>query len=117
SLMQGAGQLGQGVGSMYAMGAFGADGGQVSTEAAREDPRAMEAGRTFDNSGQVISGPGGPKDDAVPARAVDAQGNSAPIALSDGEYVIPNEAVQFYGLDKLDKMVQKAQEAMQGRNQ
>lgn len=110
--------LGEGVGGAYSMGMFGAEGGKVDTEAARREAQAMDAGgTTYDNSGQVISGPGGPKDDAVPAQAVDAQGNSTPVALSDGEYVLPAEAVQFYGLDKLDRMVKKAQEAMKGRKQ
>jgi len=84
-----------------------AEGGEVDTQAM--------GGRTFNNGGELIQGPGGPKSDSIPGQAVDAQGNSKPVALSNGEYVLPTEAVKYYGLDKLDKMVQKAQEAMQGR--
>lgn len=51
----------------------------------------------FAEGGPVI-GPGGPKDDQVNAK------------LSHGEYVMPAEVVQFFGMDRLNKMVQKAKE-------
>lgn len=120
AILSGASQLGKGIGSYMGGGASGsgvqgmAEGGEVNTDQARQ--MAMDdTGRPV--SGEVIKGPGSGKSDSVPGAAVDAQGNSAPVALSDGEYVMPVEAVKFHGIDKLDKMVQKAQEAMQGRAQ
>lgn len=50
--------------------------------------------------GGEVDGPGGPKDDMVPAM------------LSDGEFIMPAEAVKFFGLDRLHKMTQKAKEGM-----
>ena len=55
-----------------------ADGGQVTPGA---------AGQTGE-----VDGPGGPKDDLIPAM------------LSDGEFVMPVGAVKKFGLDKLEKM-------------
>ena len=63
-----------------ALGLF-KDGGHVSP------------GSTTQMGGQV-SGPGGPKDDRVPA------------LLSDGEFVMPVGAVKKFGLDRLEKMRQ-----------
>lgn len=48
--------------------------------------------------GGEVDGPGGPKDDEIPAM------------LSDGEYIMPAEAVKFFGTDKLNKMIAKARE-------
>jgi hypothetical protein len=48
--------------------------------------------------GGEVEGPGGPKDDAIPAR------------LSDGEYVIPAEVVRREGTRALDRLVAKARE-------
>lgn len=45
--------------------------------------------------GGKVSGPGGPKDDMVPAM------------LSDGEFVMPVGSVQLYGKDKLEQMRQQ----------
>ncbi len=52
-----------------------------------------------------ISGPGGPRSDAIPAQ------------LSDGEYVIPESTVRYVGLKTLDGMVAKSKEAMDERAQ
>ena len=55
----------------------------------------MAAGGTAVNpNGGRVSGPGGPKDDMVPAY------------LSPGEFVLPVGAVKKYGLDRLEKMRQ-----------
>ena len=43
--------------------------------------------------GRMVRGPGGPKDDAVPA-IVDGE---QPVALSNGEYIVPAEAVAAAG--------------------
>lgn len=50
--------------------------------------------------GGEVDGPGGPKDDKVPAM------------LSDGEFVMPAEAVKFFGLQKLEQMRMKAKEGL-----
>jgi hypothetical protein len=59
---------------------------------ARRPPK-MRPGSTTQRGGKV-SGPGGPKDDRVPA------------LLSDGEFVLPVGTVRKYGLAKLEKMRQ-----------
>jgi hypothetical protein len=51
-------------------------------------------GKLFAEGGEV-EGPGGPKDDAIPAR------------LSDGEYIIPAEVVRAKGTEFFDKLVAK----------
>lgn len=56
-------------------------------------PPKVRPGSTTRGGGKV-SGPGGPKDDRVPA------------LLSDGEFVMPVGTVKKYGLDKLEKMRQ-----------
>ncbi len=69
--------------ALYSIGnaaGWWADGGEV-------EPGAV--GQTGD-----VSGPGGPKDDLIPAM------------LSDGEFVMPVGAVKKFGLDKLEKMRQ-----------
>lgn len=78
--------LGAGL-ALYGIGnaaGWWADGGEV------------EPGSVGDTG--PISGPGGPKDDLIPAM------------LSDGEFVMPVGAVQLFGLDKLEKMRQKGLE-------
>lgn len=59
------------------------------------DPKANNAplgsGQPFMGDGSV-KGPGGPQDDVIPAK------------LSNGEFVISAPAVQFFGVDKLNKM-------------
>ncbi|MFM1990217.1 MAG: hypothetical protein RJA99_3174 [Pseudomonadota bacterium] len=56
-------------------------------------PPKMRPGSTTQSGGKV-SGPGGPKDDRVPA------------LLSDGEFVMPVGTVKKFGIDKLEKMRQ-----------
>lgn len=55
--------------------------------------------------GEAIDGPGGPKDDAIPAR------------LSDGEYVIPAEVVRRKGTEFFDKLVDKTQGEVQAKRE
>lgn len=71
-----------------------ADGGQVKPGIGRNTQRP--AGRAANPDGGKVRGPGGPKDDMVPAW------------LSPGEFVMPVEAVRKYGLDRLESMRQKA---------
>jgi len=68
-------------------------------EAARKQ-REWAFRKGFAEGGEV-DGPGGPKDDLIPAM------------LSDGEYIMPAEAVKFFGIDRLNKMKQKAMEGME----
>lgn len=51
----------------------------------------LQPGQAFEGDGKV-EGPGGPQDDAIPAK------------LSNGEFVMSQPAVQFFGVDKLVKM-------------
>ena len=57
----------------------------------QQGPPPLKPGQTFMGDGSV-KGPGGPQDDAIPAR------------LSNGEFVMSEPAVQFFGVDKLNKM-------------
>jgi hypothetical protein len=59
---------------------------------------ASLGGALFSAEGGEISGPGGPKDDAIPAQ------------LSDGEYVIPEEVVRRKGTEFFDKLISKTKE-------
>ena len=63
-------------------------GGSVSRPAPKVRPGATT------KKGGSVSGPGGPKDDRVPA------------LLSDGEFVMPVGTVKKFGVDKLEKMRQ-----------
>lgn len=65
-----------------------ADGGQVGIG------RPQGGGPAANPKGGKVSGPGGPKDDMVPAY------------LSPGEFVLPVGAVRKFGLDRLEKMRQ-----------
>lgn len=65
----------------FAEGGMGAMGG----------PPPLAPGQQFTGEGEV-NGPGGPKDDAIPAQ------------LSDGEFVMSAAATAFIGVDKLNKM-------------
>lgn len=84
----GAGIAAYGIGS--ALG-WWADGGHVT-------PTPQVTAGMHAKKGGEVSGPGGPKDDLVPAM------------LSNDEYVMPVGAVRYFGLDKLDKMRQKGLE-------
>ncbi len=60
--------------------------------------RKAMGGKAVNPKGGKVSGPGGPKDDMVPAY------------LSPGEFVLPVGAVKKYGLDRLEKMRQEGLE-------
>lgn len=65
----------------------------------------LQPGQVFAGEGEV-KGPGGPTDDAIPAK------------LSNGEYVMSAAATAFFGVDKLDKMNQQGKEGfMQSKMQ
>lgn len=55
--------------------------------------------------GGEIEGPGGPKDDAIPAN------------LSDGEFVIPEEVVRRKGTEFFDKLIEKVKTENREREQ
>jgi hypothetical protein len=57
---------------------------------------------SYGAAGGEVDGPGGPQDDMVPA------------LLSDGEFVLNAEAVQHFGLDRLNKMNQRGLEIRRG---
>ena len=65
-------------------------------------------GGPLDVSGRPVYGPGDGKSDSIPA-VIDGQ---RPAALSTGEFVMPVEAVQHFGLDRLNKMVAAARKGV-----
>jgi hypothetical protein len=105
----GAGALAEGVGGAALEGVAGSMGAGAALGAAMpwiggamlvgsalglfKDGGKVTPGSTSRRGGEV-DGPGGPKDDRVPA------------LLSDGEFVMPIGAVKKFGLDRLEKMRQ-----------
>lgn len=85
-----------------ALGLF-RDGGSVKPNIGGN--ATMPGGRAHNPEGGKVRGPGGPKDDKVPAW------------LSPGEFVMPVEAVRKYGLDRLESMRQKALNPQGARRQ
>ena len=82
----------------YAMGGLVKGGlGQAMPNGRFMAPQMLSPGYA---DGGPVEGPGGPKDDLINAK------------LSDGEFVMPAEAVEFYGLDRLHKMMAKAKEGL-----
>jgi hypothetical protein len=74
----------------------------------------VKAGMKMNPSGRRISGPGGPKDDAIPA-VIDGV---TPAALSDGEFVMPVSAVEGAGggdPDRGAEALQELSERLSGR--
>lgn len=67
-----------------------AGGGQSTIANPNAAQAPLQPGQEFQGDGSV-KGPGGPQDDAIPAR------------LSNGEFVFSQPAVQFFGVDKLTK--------------
>ena len=88
--------LNQGYGNDMAAANFNANNSMFNTVA---PVAAMGLGTMFADGGEV-QGPGGPKDDAIPAR------------LSDGEYIVPAEVVRKKGTDFFDKLKEKAQKEL-----
>lgn len=72
------------------LGGIGQIGGMIMTGGA--GTLAGRIGTKIFRDGGKVEGPGGPRDDAVPAM------------LSDGEFVLNEGAVKKYGLAKLEKM-------------
>jgi hypothetical protein len=64
----------------------------------------MEGPEVAQGAGPV-SGPGGPKDDVIPAK------------LSDGEYIIPAEVVARKGTEFFDNLIAKVQEELAVREE
>lgn len=56
--------------------------------------------------GGLVQGPGGPQDDAVPAKI---QETGEPVALSNGEYVVPADAVSGLGNGSTEQGANKLQ--------
>lgn len=94
ALMEGvAGSMGSGAALGAAMPWLGAAMLAGSALGLFKDGGKVTPGSTSRRGGEV-DGPGGPKDDRVPA------------LLSDGEFVMPIGAVKKFGLDRLEKMRQ-----------
>lgn len=72
----------------------------------------VRAGMKMRQRGRMVRGPGGPKDDMVPAMTDDGQ----PVALSNGEFVMPVEAVQGAGgPEKMQQMSDMLQQQAGGQ--
>jgi hypothetical protein len=94
AVMEGiAGSMGSGAALGAAMPYLGAAMLAGSALGLFKDGGKVTPGSTSRRGGEV-DGPGGPKDDRVPA------------LLSDGEFVLPVGAVKKFGLDRLEKMRQ-----------
>ena len=65
-------------------------------------------GGSIQVGGRQVLGPGTGKSDSIPA-VIDGD---QPAALSTGEFVMPVEAVQHFGLDRLNKMVAQARKGL-----
>jgi hypothetical protein len=107
----GAGAAGAGSAGLAALGPVGwaVGAGLLANELFAKDGGAIPgiggaqaAGRAENRAGGTVDGPGGPKDDMVPAR------------LSPGEFVMPVEAVQYFGLKRLESMRQTALQTNRG---
>jgi len=61
-------------------------------------------------SGRLIKGPGGPKDDAVPAVIVEEGSTVSPAKLSNNEFVMPVSAVEGIGEGDVEIGAQRMQE-------
>lgn len=69
---------------------YASGGPDIPPQAGQNQP-PLAPGQQFQGDGSV-KGPGGPQDDAIPAK------------LSNGEFVMSAPATQFFGVDKLNKM-------------
>lgn len=85
---------------------FAMGGAVVPVQDAAQQPVNMgfKDGGAIPVAGKHVLGPGTGKSDSIPA-IIDGK---TPAALSTGEFVMPIEAVRFYGVDRLNKMVEKA---------
>jgi hypothetical protein len=76
--------------------------------------RGYAQGGPINVGGRQVLGAGTGKSDSIPA-VIDGE---QPAALSTGEFVMPIEAVQHFGLDRLNKMVAAARKGLDtGRDQ
>jgi hypothetical protein len=86
--------LAAGMGASYLMGGFaGKDGGSVRAA----NGGAIPTNNTYTPDGEIV-GPGGPRDDGIQAR------------LSDGEFIVPEHTVRYFGTKKLNQMLQESEE-------
>ena len=93
---------------------YGSLGTAVASRANQEafSPKQWEEYNKFGQggaipvSGRQVLGAGTSRSDSIPA-VIDG---TKPAALSTGEFVFPTEAVRFYGVDKLNKMIAKSQQ-------
>lgn len=92
------------LGTGQARGAASAIQGRQQQLEAQLRAQGYAGGGTINVDGQQVFGPGTGKSDSIPA-VIDG---TRPAALSTGEFVMPVEAVQFFGLQRLNKMVEQA---------
>jgi hypothetical protein len=104
-LGQGAAMLGGGMAGQAAQAIQGRNAAlEEALGAARGARTGYAAGGAIPVAGRQVLGPGGPRDDAIPA-VVDG---TKPAALSSGEFVMPTDVTQYWGTAKLQQMIDKA---------
>lgn len=77
---------------------------EEALNAARGARMGYAGGGAVPVAGKQVLGPGTAKSDSIPA-VVDG---NRPAALSTGEFVFPTDTVQYFGTDKLNKMIKQS---------
>jgi len=103
-----------GSGGLASPGALNMSGGGLVNQPGATRPYHLMDGLQRMATGGLAAPPGAPPMPVpAPAPEEDADvSDEVPAKLTDGEFVFDVDTVRFYGLDKLLKMQQKAQEAM-----
>lgn len=81
---------------------------RMATGGLEQRMRGFAEGGPINVGGRQVLGEGDGKSDSLPA-VIDGE---RPAALSTGEFVMPVEAVQHFGLDRLNKMVAAARKGL-----
>lgn len=69
---------------------------------------SVQQGRGLDVSGRMVTGAGTSKSDSLPA-VIDGE---HPAELSKNEFVLPEEVVRYFGLNHLNRMIEKARKGL-----
>jgi hypothetical protein len=102
---RGAALLGQGMAGQAAQAIQGRSAAlEEALGAARGARMGYAGGGAIPVAGRQVLGPGGPRDDAIPA-VIDGKQQAA---LSNGEFVMPTDVTQYWGTAKLQQMIDKA---------
>jgi hypothetical protein len=122
----------QGIGSSAGYGSFTNSMGKTFGEGGSAPIGSATAGRNMSDgyrnsqygwanggpvsvAGNIVRGPGGPKDDDIDTVIDVGTPQERPAALSSGEFVMPVEAVNYFGVKRLNDMVAKATKGVEYR--